>query len=86
MKKPRTPFRIVPKRDFGSGPGYWMPNAGTTGTGKYGFVKHGYVVTDGLCNIMPAATWFQSIPEALDALAIYCGVHGNGQQFWRSLR
>lgn len=33
-----TKYRITPKRDFGSGPGYWLPNAGNTGTGKYGFV------------------------------------------------
>jgi hypothetical protein len=75
--KPRTPFRVVPKRDFGSGPGFLINGD---------WVRHGFVVTDGMCNIMPGATWFQSIPEALDALAVYCGVHGNADLFWRSLR
>lgn len=80
---PSTPYRITPKRDFGNGPGYWMPNAGTTGTGKYGHVKHGFVVTDGMCNIMPGAMWFRTIPSAIAALGILIDVHGDAQAFWR---
>jgi hypothetical protein len=83
---PRTPFRIVPKRDFGPGNGFWLPNAGDTGTGRYGFVKHGYVVTDGACNIMPGATWFRSISEAMEAIEVYCGVHGDADEFWCAIR
>lgn len=79
---PSTPYRIVPKRDFGSGPGYWLPNAGPHGTGRYGYVKHGFVVTDGLCNIMPAAAWFRSIPDAMDALRILIECGGDASMFW----
>lgn len=78
-------YRIVPKRDFGSGPGFWMANAGTSGTGNYGFVKHGFVVTDGLCNVMPGATWFRNVEDAMRALFIYCGCHGNAQEFWKQM-
>lgn len=60
-----TKYRIVPKRDFGPGPGYWMPNAGTTGRGNYGFVKTGFVVTDGACNVAPGGCWFRTIPDAM---------------------
>lgn len=67
-------YRIVPKRDFGSGPGFYI-------RGQY--VKSGFVVTDGLCNIMPGATWFRTIPEAMAALFVYCGVHGDADSFWR---
>ncbi len=79
----KTPFRIVPKRDFGNGPGWWLPNAGTTGTMKYGFVKSGFVVTDGVCNIMPGACWFRTIPEAMRAIRIYLevGALGDVQSF-----
>lgn len=80
----KTPFRIVPKRDFGPGPGWWLPDAGNTGTGNYGHVKRGFIVTDGLCNVMPGACWFRSIPEALQAIETYCGVHGDAQAFWRA--
>lgn len=83
---PKTPFRIVPKRDFGSGKGYWLPNAGNTGTGRYGFVKHGFVVTDGLCNIMPGATWFRSIDEAIKALEVLCSVNFDSDAFWANVR
>lgn len=79
-------FRIVPKRDFGSGPGFWLPNAGTTGTGNYGFVKSGFVVTDGICNIMPGATWFRTVAEAMSAIRIYIEAQGNAAKFWELMR
>lgn len=81
-----TKYRIVPKRDFGDGPGFWMKGAGTHGTGKYGFVKRGFVVTDGMCNIMPGATWFRTPAEAMRAIAIYDRVQGNAEQFWKEIR
>lgn len=53
-------YTIKPKRDFG----------------KYGFtingkqVKEGWVVTDGRqWNVMPGATWFQTIESARQAIA-----------------
>jgi hypothetical protein len=82
-----TPFRIVPKRDFcSSGPGFWLPNAGTTGTGRYGFVKRGFVVTDGCCNVMPAAIWFRTVSDAMLAIRIYCEAHGDARKFWDAYR
>ena len=73
-------YRIVPKRDF--------PRA----YGTHGFlingewVNSGFVVTDGICNIMPGATWFQTVAEAMTALSIYCGVHGDTQLFWKEYK
>lgn len=84
MKK----FKIVPKRDFGGGKGYWLPGVeGGVGTGKYGFVKTGFVVTDGLLtNVMPGATWFRTISEAMDAIAVLNEVNGDGPKFWEKIR
>jgi len=70
MKK----YRIVPKRDFGLGKGFLI-------NGQW--IKHGFIVTDGVCNIMPGATWFRTIEDAMEALFIYCGCHGDTKQFWR---
>lgn len=48
-------FRIVPKRDFGS-TGYLIK-------GKH--VTRGFVVVLGGCNVMPGATWFQTVADAM---------------------
>lgn len=74
MKKP---YRIVPKRDFGAGPGFWINRA---------WVKSGFIVTDGRCNIMPGACWFRSIAEAMDALTILLNVGHNADRFWDAMR
>lgn len=74
-------FRIVPKRDFGAN-GYWLPNAGSHGAGNYGWVRKGWIVTDGFCNIMPGAAWFRTIPEAIHALTIFIEVNGEPDKFW----
>lgn len=52
-------FTIVEKQDFGE-----------HGHLIHGFrVKHGYVVTNGgLCNMMPGATWFQTVNESMEAI------------------
>ena len=81
-----TSFRIVPKRDFGSGKGFWVAGAGETGTGRFGFVKHGFVVTDGCCNIMPGATWFRTVSEAIEALDILCSVNFDADLFWQKIQ
>ena len=79
-------YRIVVKRDFGKGPGFWLPGAGNTGTEKYGFVKSGFVVTDGVCNVMPGATWFRSIRAALDGIRCLELSEGNSNLFWSLIR
>lgn len=71
-------YKIKVKRDFGAGPGFWLPGdpgPGCVGTENYRFVKTGFVVTDGFINIMPGATWFRTIPQAMHGLKrwIECG-------------
>jgi len=84
--KPKR-YRIVPKQDFGSGPGYWMPGVpGGVGTGSYGFVKSGFVVTDGMCNVMPGATWFRTVAEAFAGIAALEKSEGNSDVFWNILQ
>lgn len=78
-----TRYRIVPKRDFGSGPGFWLPGAGDHGTAKYGFVKRGFVVTDGIRNVMPGATWFRTVADAFAAIADLEAAKGDADTFWR---
>lgn len=70
-------YRIVPKRDFGPGPGFLI---------KGQFVKRGFVVTDGHCNVMPGATWFQSIAESFRAIAILDASGGDSETFWSMMR
>lgn len=81
-------FKIERKRDFGPGKGYWLPGVeGGVGTEKYGFVKTGFVVTNGrLTNVMPGATWFRTIGEAMDAIAVLIEVNGDGVAFWEKLK
>jgi len=73
---PSTQFRIVPKRDFPCVHGM----RGFYDRGRW--ITKGFVVTDGVCNIMPGATWFETIPEALKAIEIFCGVQGDAKAFW----
>ena len=85
--KKMSKYHIKPKRDFGNGPGFWCVNAGDTGTGKYGFVKSGFVVTDGgIINVMPGATWFRTIREALEAISCLEASNGNSATFWNMIR
>ena len=76
MEMDVTKFRIVPKRDF-SGNGFWISGH---------WVKSGFIVTDGFCNIMPGATWFRSIADAMNALEVFIEVGGNAAKFWTTIR
>ena len=69
-------FRIEPKRDFGRGKGYLI-------NGKW--VKSGFIVTRGGCNIMPGATWFQTVSDAMRAISVYIAAD-TSDQFWQMLR
>lgn len=77
--KSNTKFHIVPKRDFGGQK--WLIN------GKY--VDSGFVVVLGGCNIMPGATWFTSISDALLAINVLKKVGYNSmgcvdsKRFWK---
>lgn len=73
-------FYISPKRDF--------PRS----YGCHGFlidgawVNKGFVVTDGFCNIMPGATWFRSIEDAMDGLETLIQCKFNADAFWEAWR
>lgn len=69
-------FNIVPKRDFWIQP---FQNCGGT-------YKKGYVITDGFCNIMPAATWAHSIIEAKAMIDVFIEADSNSDKFWELLR
>lgn len=69
-------YRIVPKRDF-QGKGFYCK-------GKW--IRHGFVVTDGFCNIMPGATWFESIRDALIGVECYKESGGDANKFWALVR
>lgn len=66
-------FRIVPKRDFGSGKGFYD-------RGRW--IKSGFVVTDGVCNVMPGATWFETVAEAMIGIRVYIAANGDAAKFW----
>jgi hypothetical protein len=74
-------FTIVPKRDFGAGPGYYV-------RGRY--VKSGWVVTKNGCNVLPGATWAETPEQALDLLHCYIaageGDDKGGKKFWALVR
>ena len=56
-------YRIKAKRDFG--------RQGFLINGEW--VKRGFVVVDASCtiiNVMPGATWFQTIGDAMDAIEV----------------
>jgi hypothetical protein len=69
-------YRIVPKRDFGR-MGFWIE-------GKW--VKTGFVVTDGFCNVMPGATWFRTVADAMAAIRVLEETKGDSDAFWARMR
>ena len=70
-------YQIEPKKDFGK--------RGVLINGK--FVTSGFVVTDAIrCNVMPGATWFQTIGEALRGIAALEASAGDASVFWENMR
>lgn len=68
---------IVPKRDFGGQPHLIKGRA----------VMAGFVVIDNLCcNIMPGATWFETIEEAKHAIDVLIAVRGDSDMFWEIMQ
>lgn len=51
-----TNYQIVPKQDFGPY-GYYDAD-------ERKMIRDGFVVTDGICNVMPGASWFRTKQEA----------------------
>jgi hypothetical protein len=68
-------FKIVIKRDFGRR-GFWINRQ---------WVKTGFVVTRGGANIMPGATWFRTVDDAMKAIRIYCE-SSTSEEFWAKWR
>lgn len=75
-KLPYRGYTIQPKLDFGNKP--FLIN------GK--LVGEGLVVTDGICNVMPGATWFQTWGDAIRAIDILIEVDGDSDMFWEKWR
>lgn len=81
-----TRYRIVPKRDFGAGPGFLLPHVpGGIGTLSYGFVKSGWIVTNGFVNVMPGACWFRSIDDACRGIRALEASAGDPVKFWDTM-
>lgn len=69
-------YQIEPKKDF--------PKDGFLIDGK--MVKKGWIVTDGYANIMPGATWFQTVQEAKEGIQALYLSKGNSKKFWDILK
>lgn len=48
-------YTIVTKQDWGKSRGHYIDGF---------YVRTGYIVTDGICNIVPGAGWFQTPSKA----------------------
>ena len=70
-------YQIEPKKDFGSGRGFLID-------GKY--VKSGYIVTDGTCNVLPGATWTTTIWKARGLIDALIESEGDSSVFWHIAR
>lgn len=65
-------FTILPKRDFG-----------TVGFNIMGEkVRDGFVVTKNGCNVMPGATWFQTVVAAKRAILNWIDAGENSDIWW----
>lgn len=69
-------FTIKPKLDFGSQP--FLID------GK--MVSKGWVVTDGFCNVLPGATWSQTIAGAKKLITAHIESRGNADRFWKIVK
>ncbi|MFS0841306.1 hypothetical protein [Paenibacillus sp. 1P03SA] len=65
-------YTIKPKLDFGKL--HWIVRGND--------IRRGYVVTDGIVNVMPGATWFCSTIEARVAIETLIEAKETGSDFW----
>lgn len=77
MKKLYRGYTIQPKRDF--------PPGGYLSNGKV--ITKGWVVTDGgIVNVMPGATWFYTVKEAIEAIDVWEKVRHCAEKFWEIMQ
>lgn len=69
-------YKIVPKRDFGNS--HYLINGVK--------VTHGWVVTDGVCNVIPGATWARTKEQACHLIDVYLAADKDDTKFWHMLR
>jgi hypothetical protein len=70
-------YTIGPKRDFGGKP---FSIEGRS-------VMSGFVVgKDHVGNIMPGATWFETIEQAKHGIDCHIAANGSSDEFWRLVR
>ena len=69
-------YTIQPKRDFGKLP--FLIN------GR--MVSSGWVVTDGICNVLPGATWAETIDQAKQLVRMYIQADYNADLFWQLVK
>ena len=58
-----TKYKIKIKRDFGRY-GYYDSKTRKN-------IRTGFVVTDGICNIIPGACWFKTVEEAMLGVEVH---------------
>jgi hypothetical protein len=66
-------YEIQPKQDFAP--------LGYLHEGRY--IKDGYIVVRGGCNVMPDATWFLTIESAIAHINYLIEANGDVEKFWR---
>jgi hypothetical protein len=53
---------------------------------REGGKSNGFLVTDGICNIMPGGCWFETIQEAEQGIRVLKRVAGDGDRFWEIMQ
>lgn len=69
-------YTVQPKRDFGGKPVLLDGEC----------IEMGFVVTKGGMNVMPGATWFRTVDDAMDGIAAYIVAEGDAEKFWALMR
>lgn len=74
-------YHIKPKLDWGRY-GYWNPKTRR-------WERTGFVVCDATCpiiNVMPSATWFRTIADAMRGIELLEQSRGDPDVFWNLVR
>lgn len=52
----------------------------------FGSKEKGFVVCQGICNVMPGGTWFKTRDEAVEAIDVLLEVKGDAGRFWEIMQ